>query len=232
VTAFAATGISTFNTTAGNKTATLAGTTAGDLLVVVAAQTAVSIGPGITDDNSSGTYTSVVSAGKNTGADIMYVFVRNSLIATTASTIITMTSGGGDTGGGLFVYRLTGMSKVGAAAVRQSKTQQNQTANAAPAPTFSAAALTTNSIIGAVFDSTNPPSQTAPTSFTEQHDVGYNSPATGCETVTIDSGFTGTTVTWGATDPSGAWCSVIVEFDASSAAAAVIPDVYTARVRT
>jgi hypothetical protein len=89
VTSFAATGISTFTTAAGNKTATLAGATVGDLLVVIAAQTAPLGAPVITDDNSSGTYTQVAFANKNGVADLMYCFARTSLIGTTASTIIT-----------------------------------------------------------------------------------------------------------------------------------------------
>lgn len=221
-TAFAGAGGTNYNTTAGDKTSTLAGATIGDQLVIAVGLTGVTTAPTVTDDNSSGTYTEVTGGVlKGTSADGMWVFVRNALVPATVSTIITMTSPGGDTGGGVFVYRLTGMARAGASAVRQVAKQQNQAA-ATPAPVFGVAPLTGNSLLGAVNNATNPATMTAPTSWTEKHDGGYITPTTGLETATIDSGFTSTTVTWGSASGS-AFSSVAVEMDGSAAPAGADP---------
>lgn len=223
-TAFAGAGAQVYNTTAGNKAATLAGATLNDLLVVICAMTGAVTAPTVTDDNSSGAYTDCTGGAvlKNTSADGMWVFARNSLVPATASTIITMTSPGGDTGGGLFVYRVTGMARVGSQAVLQVAKQSNQAAAGTPAPVFGASPLTTNSLIGAVHNATNPATMTPPTSWTEKHDTGYATPTTGLETATIDSGFTTATVTWGGTSAS-AFGSIAVEMDASAAPAGADP---------
>lgn len=221
MTAFAGAGAQVVNTTAGNKAATLAGAIAADLLVVVVVLTGAVATPTVTDDQG-GTYTEVSGGGffKNTSADKMWLFVRDSLVPATLSTVITMTSPGGDTGGGLLVYRVTSMSRTGAAAVRQKAGQSNQAAAGTPAPVLPAAALTGNSVIGAVFNATNVATLTPPTGWTEKHDTGYATPTTGVETATIDSGFTGTTVTWGSTSAS-AFASLVAELDASAAPGAL-----------
>lgn len=222
-TAFAGAGAQIWNTTAfggGSKTTTLAGATAGDLLVVVVGASGYAGAWTVTDDNSSGTYTDVTGViNENAGTDTMRVFVRNSLVPATASTIITGTaSGGGDTGGGFAVYRLTGMSRSGSAAVRQFKVVNNGIMSSTPAATFTSAALTGNSVIGAVIISLNPAGLTPPASpvMVEKHDIGYATPAFGLETCTLDSGFTGTTVTWGSLSGATFGC-VIVEMDSSAA---------------
>jgi hypothetical protein len=94
---------------------------------------------------------------------------------------------------------------------------------------FGAAPFTTNSILGAVFNAANPATMTPPATgtWTEHDDVGYNTPATGMETVTLDSGFTSTTVTWGSSCAS-AFAAFAVEFDASTLE---IPQVMYARTR-
>jgi hypothetical protein len=215
-TSFAGAGGSNDSTTSGVKAVTLAGATIGDLLVVPVSVTGTTLLPTVTDDNSSGTYTEITGGVlSNTSADKQWIFVRNSLVPATASTIVTMTPSG-DTGGGLQVYRLTGMSRVGAAAVRQFAIQQNQAA-ATPAPVLGVAALTTNSLIGAIHNGASPATMTPPASWTEKHDVGYATPTKGKETATIDSGFTGTTVTWGSAS-SAEFSSVGVEMDGSAAA--------------
>lgn len=215
--AFAGAGGQIVNTTAGNKAVTLAGATAGDLLVVVCLLTGATTPPTVTDDNGSGTYVEVTGGGfvKNASADKVTIFVRTALVPATLSTIITMTSPGGDTGGGLLVYRVTGMTRTGQAAVRQVAGQSNQAASGTPAPVFPQACLTTNSVIGAVLNETNPATITPTASpvFTEKHDTGYATPTTGIETQTLDSGFTGTTLTWGGTSATQ-FASIAAELEA------------------
>ena len=184
----------------------------GDLLVVfvvVAANTQSA--PTMTDDNGSGTYTLVATALKNSSADIMSVFVRDKILTNATSTVITAVTGS-NTAGELVVVAVQGMAKAGAAAILQSKALANQAAGGTPAPAFTSSALTGNVTLGAVGNGTNPATLTAPTNWTEQQDVGQASPTTGLEVVTRDSGFTGTTITWGSTSAS-AFAALIVELD-------------------
>lgn len=214
---------STFTTASGTKTATLGALAAGEMVFVVVANTGSTALPTVTDDNPDGLGAYTAIAGpilKATSADRMYLFARNALVGNTASTIITMAPGA-TSGGGLSASRWTGFTRVGAALIRsitgtpQVGKQDNQAA-ATAAPALPAACLTTNPTIGVVFNATNPPTFTATASWTERFDNGFNTPTTGMHVQTRDSGFTGTTVTWG-TASGSAFCSMIVELDASVA---------------
>lgn len=206
----------TFNTTAGNKSN--APTPAvGELIVVIAAHTGVATAATVSD-NQGGTYTEVASALKATSADRVGVWIRNSLIASAVAHTVS-TSAAASTGGGLVTIRISGMSKTGSAALKKSAKQDNQAAGT-PAPVLASAALTGNMLIGAVFNATSPATMTPPSTWTEEvtnGDVGYSTPPTGLEWVHKDSGFTGTTVTWGSASAS-AFCSIVVELDTSASA--------------
>ena len=176
----------------------------------------------MTDNNSGGAGTYVQVDVDRTGfstAGVLTVWVRTALITSATSTVFTATQPS-STGGGLDVFRISGMTKTGAAAVRQSAGQSTGTSGTTPAPVLGAAALTANPLIGAVCCGTNASTNLTPrTGWTEATDLGYNTPATGMETMFRSSGETGTTQTWGSTAPS-AFASVVVEFDSSAAAIA------------
>ena len=196
----------------GNRTVTVT-PAVGDLCVVfVVVSENTNASPTVTDNNSdASTYTLITTALKATSVDIVSVFVRDKLFSNTTSTIITANTGS-NTSGELTAVHLTGMSKTGITAVRQFAKQENQAAGGTPAPAFSSAALTGNMTLGAVGNDTNVAGLTTPAGWTEQADVGQNTPAVGLETVTRDSGFTGTTITWGSTSAS-AFASIILELD-------------------
>lgn len=211
----------TFNTNAGAKTV-VATPAVGDVIVVVVANTGrTTAQPGaLTDDNTDGhgTYqlVSAATATKATSADTMWVYIRADSIQKAVSTTWTLTPlGGGDSGGGLQVFKITGMSITSLAAVRQAAVANNGSAAGTPGPVLGVAALTGNPLIGAVFNATNPAGMTAPANFTESQDVGYNTPTTGLETVLASSGVTASTITWGSTSGS-AFCATVVELDASA----------------
>lgn len=204
-------GTATFNTSSGSKTVT-ATPAVGDLIVIVTAHSGNTSSVTPTDDNSSGTYTTILSALKNASADKMMIHIRDSLIGAANSTVFTHAPGT-STGGGLAVFKVTGMQKTGATAARQSAKQENQAA-ATPAPVFGSAPLSVNAIIGAIFNATNVAGMTPRTNFTERCDVGYNTPASGLETMSRDSGETATTQTWGSASAS-AFASAVVELDSS-----------------
>lgn len=210
-------GSGTFTTTSGTKTVT-ATPAVGDLIVIVTAHSGNTSATAPTDNNSSGTYTLIGTAVKATSVDTMKFWVRDALIGAASSTVFTHAPGA-STGGGLVVLKVTGMTRVGSAAFRQFAKQDNQAA-ATPAPVFASAALTTNPVIGAVFNANTPAGLTprGTPAYTERFDNGYGTPTTGLEVMSINTGETGTTITWGGASAS-AFGSAVVELDASVAIA-------------
>jgi hypothetical protein len=166
----------------------------GDLFVVFCAVSVNTNNAPTCSDDNSGAYTRVgiIGVGSNTW---MSVFIRTTLLTNTTSTTVTVATGANDSGE-VVVVAVSGMSKTGIFALR-SLGQQDSQVSATPAPTLDQTSLTTNMTLGAVARGANPPAVTQPTNWLEKHDVGQNTPAIGIEVVTRDSGFAGTTVTWG-----------------------------------
>ena len=220
-------GTSVFNTTAGNKTITATPTLA-DLIVIFAPCTLAGGTTSVTDNNSDGrgTYTQIdVDRTGFSTSGVLTIWIRNALIGSATSTVFTANQAS-STGGGLTIYRITGMSIVGLGAVRGAGGQSAGTAATTPAPvllrrtgtTFSGtqAALTGNVVIGSVCNGASPAAMTPPASFTElpTPDLGYTVPTTGAETCFSNSGITASTITWGSASGT-AFASMAVELDAS-----------------
>lgn len=189
-----------------------------DQIVVFALITATAAAGSCTD-SQGGTYTRITTSTKAGGSDKMYLFVRDALVPAASSTTCTVDiAGDGGTGCVMFVARVAGMTRTGASAARQSAVQNGQSAGTTPAPVFGSAALTDNPTLGAVFNGTSPATMTPPTSWTEDAngDKGYSTPTAGGEYVFRDSGFTGTTITWGSTSAT-AFCDISVELDTTAA---------------
>jgi hypothetical protein len=205
---------SIWNTTAGNKTVT-ATPAVGDLIVILSAATGLTSSTHPTDDNSSGTYANVVLALQGTSANYLAIEVRTALIPAAVSTIFTMGQTGSSGGGGC-VLAIAGPTLAGASSVAHSGGQNNQAAGT-PAPSFGAAASAGNACVGAVLTSTNGSANCAPPAgWTEDIDLGYNTPASGIEVCHIASGETGTTITFGAATPS-VFAAAIAEFKVPAA---------------
>jgi hypothetical protein len=205
-------GSATFDTSSGTKQVT-ATPAVDDLIVIITAHSANSSSAEPTD-NQGGTYVLITSAAKATSADVMRLWVRRSKITAASSTVFTHAPGT-STGGGLAVLKVTGMSRVGIAAIRQSAVQQNQSA-ATPAPVFGTAALTGNACVGACYNATNPATLTQRTSWTERVDAGHASTTQGLHVMSRDSGETGTTQTWGSASGS-AFSSLVAELNTAAA---------------
>jgi hypothetical protein len=193
---------------------------ADDVLVTLVVASGTTIAATMTD-NQGGTWVLARQALFTTSADSIYLFVRNELAANVSHTTTFDCTGDGATGCEMVNYRIALMTRTGAAAVRQTAIQENQGA-ATPAPVFAAAALTENPTIGVVGNNTNPAGLTPPTSWTEGQDIGFATPAKGCETAHRNSGFTGTTITWGSSSAS-AFGAIIAEFDTSELTQTVSP---------
>jgi hypothetical protein len=128
------------------------------------------------------------------------------------------------------VIGVSGMSLTGEDAVRQFAIEESQAADGTPAPAFSAAALTGNPTIGFCGNATNDISGglTNPTSWPELRGSNYGTPSSGAQSVARNSGFTGTTITWGSTSAS-IFGDCILELDTTAATTPVIPDLVMAR---
>jgi hypothetical protein len=221
--------VTTRNTTAGAHAVTVT-PAVDDLLIAFVEWTDGSAGAAgnvtVTDDQG-GTWTFINRALKVGSTDTMEIWVRDQLATAAVAHVVTQSNpDGSDTGGGITVSRWSGMTKTGAAAVRQVAKQDNQAAGT-PAPVFPAACLTGNPTAGVIHNLTNPATMTPPTGWTEQADLGYNTPVTGFELVTRDSGFTGTTVTWGSASAS-TFSSLMIELDASAGIEKTLGPVTTA----
>lgn len=202
-----------------NRTATIT-PAVGDLFVVFCNASGNTNSAPTCSDNNGGTYSLVGTAAKNSSADMMSCFVRDSLLPNTTSTVVTVATGS-NTAAEIVIVAVSGMAKSSSGAVRQSGKQANQAASTTPAPALPASALTVNVTLGAVGNTTTPATMTSPSGWTERQDVGQSTPSTGLEVVSRDSGFTGTTVTWGSTSGS-AYASFVVELDGSDSGAAAV----------
>lgn len=206
---------SIFDTNSGTHTVT-ATPLPNDLIVIVTASTGNTATTTPTDNNThGGVYVSTGASGlKNTSADLLASYVRTEFIQYTVSTVFTHAPGA-STGGGLMVFAVRGIAKINAAAIRQVAAQANQ-ASGTPAPTFGAAVLTSNPVITAVFNGTNPGGITARTSpaYTRDINLGYITPTTGIDVAHVTSGETGTAITWGSSSAT-AFSSIAIELNMS-----------------
>ncbi len=183
---------------------------ANDLLFVFFKVTGTAQAPTVTTSTSIA-FTQVAASGT-----VEYAFVANSLATNVSMTVSVDVTGAAGTGIALSVLRVSGMTNTGSAAVVQFDIDTGLAA-ATPTVTFASSVTTSNPTVVALNNSTNPAGMTAPTNWTERHDIGFNTPATGLETASRDSGFTGTGVTWGSNSAS-AWTAIGVELDASAPA--------------
>ena len=222
-------GSATWTTASGAKTVS-ATPAVGDRIVLVCAHTgSTSTSATPPTDNSSdgaGTYVLIATAVKASSADTLTFWAREARITVSAVTIFTHNPGT-TSGGGMGVIKVAGGFKFGAGLIVQSGKQDNQAATGTPTVTLAKAPLTTNGLVGVVFNSSNTATLTprASPAWTERADVGYATPPSGLEIMTIDSGETGTSIAWGSTSATE-FCSMVVELDA---AIQIVPQIAVAR---
>lgn len=187
---------------------------AGDLLVLFAVVSG-STAAGDVSDSLAGAWTKVTDTTKNGGADTLYCFVANQLSTGVAMTVTLGAAGG--TGSFILIAGINPMTRLGNIAIRQSAKLANQLAATIPSCSFVSATLTGNPTMTFVANATNPTGVTTPLDWTGLFDTGYTPPTTGGTVASRDSGFTGTTITWGSTSPTD-FGIIVVEFDTSAAA--------------
>lgn len=198
--------------TSGTGTRTVSITPAANrLLVVFASVSANTQTTPVMTDNQGGTYTLVGQAYWSASANNMFAFVRNSLASAAATTITLDTNT--NTAAELEVVTFAGMTKTGAAAVKQFTSHGNTTKVTVPVLTFSSSVATTDATIVAV--ASGDTNAAPPSGWTEREDANQSNPVTCLEIATRNSGFSGTTITYGGTQDTS-YAEMAIELDGSS----------------
>ncbi len=198
----------------------------GDLLVAFVAASGTVQRPGTFETSNqpglASSFTLVTSALWGGSAHSLYCFVQNDFCASTSGSTIARFGcvGDGATGAIINIVRLTGMFRSGLTAVRQSEVSSNNAASSRPLVTLASALLSSNPALGYVGTNSSQTQLTPPGGWTEFADTGYATPITGaefCGNVGSDS----TAIRWG-TSTSSLNGALVVEFDASEAAAQIV----------
>lgn len=177
-----------------NRTATIT-PAVGDLLIVwCSAADNTQTSPTVTDDNGSGTYT-VINGRLVNSVNSISVAVRDALMTNTTSTIVTCGTGS-NTAGSVVIVAVSGMTRTGASAVRQNK-MAGGGSGTTPETIFDTAADTNNMTIVGIGNLSNPAGVPVPTNWTSRQNTGQITNTEGLRVATRDSGFSGTTITWG-----------------------------------
>ena len=167
----------------GNRTLTVTSAVSGSLMVVgVFATVNNNTTPTMTDDHADGlgTYTLVAAQQCTLSASVatLSVFVRNSLLGSTDTSFIITAATGTNNAAVIGAIEVTGMTKVGAAAIRSKGGQTNGTASTAPAPALNQNALTGNMTMTFVGSATT---STPNASWTERTEASQATPTTDLE---------------------------------------------------
>jgi hypothetical protein len=191
--------------------------TAGSLMLAFTFSSGTAVGFGTFSTNNGIAFVKAgTSAAAGGNAHALHCFVATSTSNAVSQTATFNSVGDQSTGNIIFIFEVIGASGTGTSAIEQTAKQDNQAGPSTPAPAFSVAASSANVIAGCVgIEGANPATITEPSGWTERGDTGYATPTTGAEYATLNSGFSGTTVTWGSSE--SIYCSMIVEIKAAVA---------------
>ena len=192
---------------------------AGDLLVAMIVKLS-STNNGTFDDTQGLGWAIRTSVAFSAGANRVVVAFADTLAAASSMTVTYDCTGDGANRFIMAVARVSGMTKTGVSAQRAAGFEANQAGATTPDPVLDMTPLSTNPILGIVGNLSNPAGLTkpaAPAEWVERLDTG-NAGTIGMEIISIDSGITDPTVTWGSTSATafGVWA---VEFDSSNGGA-------------
>jgi hypothetical protein len=212
-----------FNTNAGDKvfTPALSGPqpAVGDLVAIVVPHSGTAAWDSPFDNNPDGlgTYSLIGSiATMSTGGIVSQaIYVRNALLGVAVQTTFTAPAPVSpvDTGGGITVLKITGMSRAGLAAVKQFKINVPASGGAASSGVWDIARLATNPTLVALFANTvNANPSTPPSTYTMLFNGVYNTPTCYDSIISRDASVAGTTaISWPGITMTGTVVSV--EFD-------------------
>jgi hypothetical protein len=174
--------------------------TSGELLVVFVVATATLTNPAALTSSIGGfTFSQSGYTLRANNNQAIYCFVADALVSDTSSQTVTFNPADTASGTVFFVTSVSGMSRTGTDAVLQTASASGEAATT-PEAVFSSSALTGNPTYAVVGNNSNGSGFTEPTGWTEDGtsgDLGFDFPPTRAEYAYRNSGFTGTTITWG-----------------------------------
>jgi hypothetical protein len=195
---------STVDTNTGN--ATVAVTPAvGQLLAVFLTFSGSNIAAaGAVTDDQGGTYSQIGLVGA------LGWFVRDSLVASAVLHTITGTPQAVSSGRAIVALAITGVTKVGSAAVYADDATTPFGAGANPTSTMGI--IPANSpVISGLYNATDPSGVTVPSGFTSHVESGYSGPTTGIAVASKNGNETSGTITWGVSATIGNIASFAVD---------------------
>jgi hypothetical protein len=203
-----------WNTTAGVKTTASFTPAAGELLLAIVGIATSDTAPTMSDTDANITGWTLLDSFRSYAAAAtggLRIYAANQAAAGTSMTV-TMTPTA-DAGGGLVILSVTEPAGFGASAARSTGGQADQSTGT-PAPVLSQTPLSSNPVVVAVMTNSNSTTNLVPRAgYTEDADVGFNTPPSGLEVHHINSGETSATLTAGGATPS-AFASVAIEVNA------------------
>jgi hypothetical protein len=201
----------------GNRSVTVTTAVSGSLLVAFVSLSAnTGTTPTMSDDHADGlgTWTRIGTALWGSSLNNSAVFVRDALLGSTDTSFVVTCASGSNSAGEIAVVEITGMSRAGSSAIRSSGSQADQASGTTPAPVLNQSALTENVTLASVMSGDT--TTIAPADWIARVEAGQSNPTTMVEVCTRDSGFTGTTITFGATQGT-TFASWAIELDGSQA---------------
>lgn len=184
------------------------------LLVSISAAATTAVGT-VTSSVAGKTFTKITSATRSNGGSTVYMFVADQLASNESQTVTFDCTGDAAAGAVIVVCRVSGITRTGLDAILQSAVANDADPSVDTDIVFGANVQTANPTVGA-FGSFDPNASTPPTNWTTLGGDSGTAPTNRCQTVSRDSGFTGTTITWpaGGTSQRGI---VFAEVDTSAA---------------
>ncbi len=144
----------------------------------------------------------------------VHCFIAEQLATAVSQTVTFDSAADPTTGQVIFVAGVGGMIRAGAAAVRQTKKQDNIATASFPSTTFDASCLTDNPTFGCVgVFGVNPPNLNPPVGWSRHGNTGYATPVSGATYIGRAGGFTGTIIAWATSTVD--YGNLAVELDAS-----------------
>jgi hypothetical protein len=192
---------------------------ADDLLVVIVGANGSRAAASLTSDVSGDTFVEFARRDFGTTSSI-YAYVAEQLATNTPQVLTWDCTGDAFGAAGYAVIRYSGVTRTGLAAILQSA-EDNGGSGETPECIFASSALTGNPTLAAFFIAVNT-AITEPSGWTELNDTGGTSRR--IETANRDSGFTGTTITWGGAAGAGTWGAITAEIDTSAAGGGTIEE--------
>jgi hypothetical protein len=207
-------GDSTWNTDATSKNVTFT-PAVGDLVVAIVGKAGAADAGTISDDQG-GTYTRAVTLTRSGGSDAIGIFVRDSKITSAVSTTVTVPSAT-HTGGGMVCYKVTNMTKVGAAAVRSTGVTSNSLASGTAANiSMGVTMLATSMVFTTDACQSASSAQTGPAGSIGASGGSFSTPVFGQKCYAYNPGvLSGTNVTWQSGTSSGVHYACAMELDGS-----------------